>query len=195
MNKTWKTMRTDGIVTVSLIGDSARLVDSYRLVSSLESGGKYIVGSPQSITRMLHLQDGRRSRGATPMLINELKGMSSLELARQAVDLGAIAPLNVTSSRLHTFMAARRPTRLSVRYGVLQFIDESYHPDFSDPLGRVQLAALSITPKIILNKRDHKEYWVNWAGQAIMSDAGQDKWEPLTVCVNYDDGSIAKVVI
>lgn len=173
------------IVRVDPLNDE--VLSSYKLVVGLESGSSYAVGSPQSLTRLVHHVEGRRSRRHTPVLISEFMKMDKVSIARDAVDLGALAPLNLSMNRLLTLLEMSPSSRAGYRFRVMRKVNPELHADFQHWLGRLQLASLVTAPKIILNARDHTRYWVGWSNSEYTS-AGQQTWNPLEVCATLEDG-------
>jgi hypothetical protein len=180
------------IVRVDPLNDE--VVSSYKLVVGLESGSSYAVGSPQSLTRLVHHVEGKRSRRHTPVLISEFMSMDKSAIARDAVDLGALAPLNLSMNRLLTFLEMNPNSRAGYRFRVMRKINPELHVDFQHWLGRLQLASLVTSPRLILDARAHTRYWVGWSNEEYTL-AGQQSWNPLEVCATLENGKQVRLTL
>lgn len=186
----WRDLDISKITNVTLLNDSNHYLRAYEFGILKESGNyAYIVGTPQSLTRLIAHRKGQRSRKHTPLLISEFNSLGKSGASQEAVDQGALAPLNLSMNRIETVLSWPKSWRGSVRLAALRKIDSSLHPDFNHWLGRLQFATFSSHPQAILTDELHSRYWVNWDNSAMMSAKGHLKWLPMDVCVTMEDGS------
>lgn len=182
----WRSISVDAVKDVRLTKESLSLVDSYKLVSSLETGAyAYEIGAPQALTRLMALRHGKRTREDTPLLLRDFSSRGAKFAAQEAVDQGALAPLNLSMNRLQTVLDWPSGSRGAVRIAVLRKIRDEYHPDLQHWLGKLQFAILAAHPRQITNRETHKRYWVNWAGSEMTDWKG---WEDVVVCVSWHGG-------
>lgn len=177
---------------VSVISVDRRFLAAYDLVVRLESGDVYQVGAPQSLTRLLHHIGGIRSRDNTPLLRSDFDRLTHSQLVTEIIDAGALAPTNMTMSRLATFADLHPNGRARYRYDVMRMIDPSIHLDFKSDLGRLQFAATTLVSSPILDRDKHRSSWVNFSSSDF---SNQSKWEPLKVCVRLTNGVKAELLL
>lgn len=151
--------------------------DSYDLVSKLESGGLYIPGTSQSMTWILHYLAGKGNR-------NLAAWPGSTKSPRSGQDIGALAPTNLSPSRIVTFYEAKAGSRMSLRFKTILRLDPKVLGDESHKTEILQLAALLCGPVFISNTILHRENWVNFDAKDYTLD-GQSKWNSLDIKVTY----------
>jgi hypothetical protein len=166
-------------------------IQAYDVVSSLESGRSYVVGSPQGLTRLLMSEQGTYPRKDLLLTRKDLQRVGNDVVQREFIDYSALAPLNLSLGRLTTFNELPRSHRASVRFRLLQKVHPDTHPDMVHILGRVQFAALSIAPVPLLDRELHKKYWVAWSAMA-RAMKNPTSWQAIAVCLKLKDGSEVK---
>jgi len=108
------------------------------------------------------------------------------EVRRIGADMSAIAPTNVTPSRLHD-LTGGMSTYAQRRY---RFIFEGLRKHFEEKhvdSVALQYAAILSNPTIIRTERHHKDFWVNYWP---MNEYKGPDFEPIVVRVTYGRGLV-----
>lgn len=188
----YKELDPDSVRTVVRV--EQWLLSSFDFITTKESGNLYVPGSSQGLTRLLHYKTGRLPRKSTGMTRADMRSMSKDELMALAIDLGALAPTNLSTGRIATFSDLPNGSRAGKRFQVLKKVGSQVREGFDNPAMAVQLAAVGLTPKPLLTSEDHKLYWVSWKAMAqALSD--QNNWQPLRVCVKMHSGAVKEVLL
>lgn len=173
----------DDIDVVDLCDESKQWLDSYIWLAKKESGPKYHVGTPQTITWLAMWADGRRSRSLTALHTNNAS-VKKLAIA----DIGAVAPLNVTPSRIITAMEYPEGSRANVRFNVLRKINPKTHPDFHHWLGQLQFAIQTCMPIPIMDDKTHYTDWRMYDSSDFRAES-QRSWRPIKIVVRFKSGA------
>jgi hypothetical protein len=146
-----------------------QLKRSFNFLTYKESGDLYVPGTSQAMTWITHHLNGRISKDQAAWS------------KRSYQDSGALAPLNLSPSRIVTLYDASIKTRMGLRFKIILNYEPAWLEDYH-PTDKIQIASLFCLPNLILNAEDHRRLWVNWS-EDEMSLKGQQRWKALQVVV------------